>query len=335
MLSKDIKKKLERMHYGIVGNHSAVQICMWTKKSLTTGEGCWKEKFYGVKSSGCCQMTPAVMWCENSCVHCWRPIEMNLGKNITNVDEPKEILDAIVKKRIELLEGFGGNKKVDKKKYEEAKTPSLYTMSLSGEPTIYPKIGEMFKEIRKRNAVSFLVTNGQNPEILKNFRGDELPTQITLSTNASNKTLFQKWHNSSNEDAWERFLESLDVLNSLEGKVRRVVRMTLVKEGKNETPILNSLTNMKEEHVKEYVDLILRANPDFVHIKGFKSIGYSRKRMGYDKQPWFEEIKEYSDEILRELNKRSTKKYKIGGSDERSCVVMLAQEDKELIIKKV
>ncbi len=334
MLPDEVKKKLEKMHYGIVGNHSAVQICRWTKNAIRGDRGCWKEKFYGIKSSGCCEMTPSVMWCENSCVHCWRPIELNLGKTIPEIDDPIEILNNVVKKRTELLEGFGGNKNVDKKIFEEAKTPMLYTMSLCGEPTIYPRLGEMFKEIRKRGAVSFLVTNGQNPEVIKNFKQEELPTQITISTNASNKELFNKWHNSCNKDAWERFQKTLEVVNSLEGKVRRVIRMTLVKVGEGETPKLNNLNNMKEEHLPEYAALIKKANPDFVHIKGFKSVGYSRSRMGYDKQPWFKELVEYANKLLLEINKVSDKKYIVGGKDERCCVVMLAQEGKKLKIEK-
>lgn len=331
MLPKNVKEKLEKMQYGIVGNHSAVQICRWTKNALRNEGVCWKEKFYGVKTTGCCQMTPSVMWCENACVHCWRPIEMNLGTKIKNLDDPIEILDGIIEKRKELLEGFGGNKKVDKKLLEQAKTPSLFTMSLSGEPTLYNRIGEMFKEIRRRGAVSFLVTNGQNPEVIKNFKDNELPTQITVSTNASNKELFKKWHNSCHKDSWERFHKTLQVIKSLEGKVRRVIRLTLVKEGKGETPALNSINNMKEEHIKEYISLIKLANPDFIHIKGFKSVGYSRDRMGYDKQPWFKEVRDYGIKLLSELGQD----YLIGAEDERSCVIMLAKKGKKLKITKI
>ncbi|MCR4323793.1 MAG: hypothetical protein NUV37_02400 [Nanoarchaeota archaeon] len=67
---KDALKLLEKMNYAIVGNHSAVQICRWTKNSLRGDDGCWKEKFYGISSAGCCQMTPAALWCEHQCLHC-------------------------------------------------------------------------------------------------------------------------------------------------------------------------------------------------------------------------------------------------------------------------
>ena len=226
---------------------------------------------------------------------------------------------------------FGGNKKVNQKLLKEAKEPKLFTMSLSGEPTLYPKLGELFKEIRKRNAVSFLVTNGQNPLAIKKLEKDGLPTQITVSLNAPNKELFQKWHNSTKKNAWEEFLKTLDLVNSLEGKVRRVIRLTLVKKGKGDTPRLNEITNMSQENLKEYALLIKKANPDFIHIKGFKSVGYSRDRMGYDKQPWFKEVKSYSKQLLNELKDEN---YKIGAEDNASCVVMLAKKGKKLKIRK-
>lgn len=331
MISDKIKKKLEKMQYRFAGNHSAVQICMWTKKSLKGEGGCWKEKFYGISSAGCCQMSPSVMWCENSCVHCWRPIELNLGSKLETIDDPIDILNKIIDERKKLLEGLNGNKKVNKELFKDSLVPSLFTFSLSGEPTIYPRLGEMFKEIRKRGAISFLVTNGQNPDAIRKLeKEDSLPTQITLSTNAPNESLFRIWHNSSNKDAWNRFLETLDVISSLNGKVRRVIRLTLVKKGKGETPGLNDLTNMSKENVKEYVALIKRANPNFIHVKGYMSIGYARERMGYDKQPWFSEIKKFAELLQNELVSLG---YSIKGEEEKSNVVLIAREDSQLKIE--
>lgn len=327
-----IRKKLEKKKYSLFGNSSGVQICRWTKNSLNNKGVCWKEKFYGVESHLCCQMSPAIMWCENSCVHCWRPIELNLGTELGKIDDPVEIIDGIVEARKKLLEGFGGNEGVSKKKLREAYEPRLFTMSLSGEPTIYPRLGEMFAEIRRRGAVSFLVTNGLNPNAILGLdkKGGELPTQITISTNAPNKKLFDKWHNSRKVNAWRVFNESLEVLKSLENKVRRVVRLTLVKKGSENSP-LKGMTNMSEENVLEYANLIKKASPDFVHVKGFMSVGYSRDRgMGYDKQPWFEEVKDYALKILEKLEG-----YGVGAEDERSCVVMLVKKGKNLRIEKV
>ena len=324
----DAKDKLGEEGYGIVGNHSAVKICLWTKHALR-GEGeCWKEKFYGISSAGCCQMTPSLFHCENKCLHCWRNLDYTSNKEIRNADNPKEILDGVVEARKKLLMGFKGRKGIDLKKFEEALVPKLYTMSLSGEPTLYPLLGEMFKEIRRRGAVSFLVTNGLNSEVIASFKESELPTQITVSTNAPNEKLFKIWHRSMKKDAWKEFNKTLKVIKKLKGRVRRVIRLTLVKVG--EGGEFNEVTNMSDENVEEYCDLIKKAEPDFVHVKGFKSVGYARARMGYDNQPWFGEVKEYAEKIMEQLNG-----YEVGGEDERSCVVMLVRAGCELKIRKV
>jgi len=251
---------------------------------------------------------------------------MNLGTRLPKADDPVKILDGIVKARKKLLMGFKGRKGIDIRKFEKALEPKLYTMSLSGEPTLYPKLGKMFKEIRRRGAVSFLVTNGLNPKVIKNLR--TFPTQLTLSMNAPNKKLFYLWHRSTKENAWEEFNKSLDILRRLKGKTRRAIRMTLVGLGTG--GVSNKITNMSEENVGEYCDLIRKAEPDFVHVKGFKSVGYARRRLGYDKQPWFDAVKRYALRILNGLEG-----YEIAGEDERCCVVMLARKGIQIKIEKV
>ena len=277
-------------------------------------------------------MTPAVMWCENNCVHCWRPIEYNLGTNLGEYDGPKEILEGIIKKRKELMMGLKGAHGVDPKKFEEALEPKLFTMSLSGEPTIYPRLGDLFEEIRKRGAVSFLVTNGMNPEALRKMAAEnKLPTQITVSTNAPNKELFIRWVRSSKQNAWEVFNETLDVIRELKGKVRRVIRLTLAKPGTKEGPF-KDLTNMKNEHVEQYADLIRKAEPEFIHVKGYKALGYSRDRLGYDKQPLHEEVREFAEKLEKELEKDN---YYIAMEDVRSCVVLIAKKGVEIQISQI
>ena len=325
--TSDVKKILEKMNYALVGETSAVQICRWTKNALRGDRGCWKEKFYGISSVGCCQMSPANNFCENKCLHCWRPIEMSFGTELPTIDDPIEILDGIVEARKKLLMGFKGNKDIDIKKFEMGLEPTLYTMSLSGEPTLYPRLGEMFQEIRRRGAVSFLVTNGLNPEVIAGFKNNEFPTQITVSTNAPNEKLFDVWHRSIKKNAWGKFNETLDIIRGLKGKVRRVIRLTLVDVGKEGE--FKDKTNMSEENVGEYCDLIRKAMPDFVHVKGYKSVGYARERMGYDNQPWFDAVKEYALKIEGNLEG-----YEIAAEDERSCVVMLAKNGAGLKIKK-
>ncbi|MFZ5955134.1 MAG: 4-demethylwyosine synthase TYW1 [Nanoarchaeota archaeon] len=328
----EVKKILEKQQYAVIGNHSAVKICQWTKNSLNKKGCCWKEKFYGIKSHRCAEFSPSVMWCENKCMHCWRPIEYNLGTKLSKVDEPKEIIENIIKERKKLLIGFKGNKNVNDKKFEEALEPTLFTFSLSGEPTIYPRLDELIQEVRRRNAFSFLVTNGLNPEAIKRLEDkNSLPTQLTVSVNASNKELFKVWHRSSIKNPWEKLNNTLDLMKELKGKTRRVIRLTLVKEGKDNTSI-GKLSNMKEEHIKEYAELIKKADPDFVHIKAFKSVGFSRERFGYDKMPWHYEIKRFAEKLKDELKEED---YKILGEEKMSCVVLLGKDKKMMKIKKI
>ena len=114
------------------------------------------------------------------------------------------------------------------------------------------------------------------------------------------------------------FNETLDVMKDLKG-VRRVVRLTLVDVG--DEGEFKDRTNMSEENVGEYCDLIRKAAPDFVHVKGYKSVGYARARMGYDNQPWFEAVKDYALKIVGGLDG-----YEIAAEDERCCVVMLKRK---------
>ena len=336
MLPEKIKSTLKKMHYELVGESSAVQVCRWTKKSLKGEGGCWKEKFYGIESHRCCQMSTNVMWCENSCIHCWRPIEYNLGKKMkkSDVDDPKTILDEIIKARKKLMTGHKGDDKVSKKRFLEAINPTLFTLSLSGEPTIYTRLPELIKEIRKRKAISFIVTNGQNPDMIKKLEKQKaLPTQLTLSMNAPNEKLFKTWHNSKNKDAWKKFNLTLNLMKKLKSKTRRAIRLTLVREMSTGTT-LDKITNMADENVNEYFNLIKKADPDFIHVKGFKSLGYSRKRLQYDKQPFHPEVKSFTNKLLKQLQGWD-KNWKIQGEVERSCVFLLSRLDKkDLKIKK-
>jgi len=358
-----LKKILENQQYVIVGKNSGVKICEWTKKSLR-GEGvCWKEKFYGIKSHRCAEMSPAVMWCENYCLHCWRAIENNLGMKLNEYDEPEKIIEGIIEGRKKLLSGFGGYKDVDRQKLKEAVEPTLFTLSLSGEATIYPKLAELIKLIRKRGAVSFLVTNGLNPEKLKELeKKNALPTQLAISLNAGNKKLYDKWHRSLKKNAWEKLNESLELMKKLKGKTRRVIRMTLVKgDSKNKesqsdqvvgdslslklkrpqsgakefslsSP--NNISNMTDDDVKDYAGLIKKAQPDFIHVKGFMSVGFSRKRFTYEQMPLHPEIQAFAKKLAKELKNED---YVIKADEERSRVVLIAKKGVRLKIdmKKV
>ncbi len=324
---QDWKSILRKQHYELIGEHSAVQICRWTKNSIRNEGVCYKEKFYGIKSHLCCQMTPAVMWCDNKCLHCWRAIELTLGNKIRGkINSPTEIIDECIKAQRKLLEGFKINEKTryktkskaDMKKYLEAQEPMQFAISLSGEPTIYPKIGELISELRKRGKTSFLVTNGLHPEkILELNKKNQLPTQIYVSVNAPNENLYNKIHRSSMKNAWKKLNETLKIISKLRGKTRTVFRMNLVRG-----------LNMSEDLIREYAELIGKANPTFVEVKGYMSVGFARQRLGYDRMPTYEEMKKFSEKLATATG------FKILDSHEFSRVFVLGREKGELKIKK-
>jgi len=322
-MNKKLIESLKKQHYGIVGNHSAIQICRWTKKSLIDKGECFKQKFYGIKSHLCCQMSCCAVFCQNKCLHCWRAIELTEGKDMEKkkIDKPNEIINGCIKQQRKLLSGFKGNEKVNKKKLKEAQEPMQFAISLTGEPTLYPKIGELISELRKKGKTSFLVTNGLNPEVLRKLnKNKQLPTQLYLSLNSPNKRLYNKWHNSKTKNAWKKFNKTLSIFPKL--KTRKVIRMTLVKG-------INS--NMKEEMIKEYAELIKKAKSDFLEIKGYMSVGFARNRkgMGYDAMPTYEEIKDYSKKIAKFLPN-----HKILDEHEFSRVVLIGKDKKKMRIKK-
>ena len=318
MKTKNIKDILEKQGHRFVGNHSSVKICRWTRKSLVDEGECYKQKFYGIKSHLCCQMGVFIA-CQNKCVHCWRPVEIDFSKVIGNkVDAPSQIIDNCVQAQQKLLTGFKGNKKVNEKKLKESKEPNQFAISLIGEPTLYPKLGEFIKELRKKGKTSFVVTNGLQPAVLKKLSKERnLPTQLYLSLNTPNKKLYDKWHKSKIKNAWKKFNESLEVMSKL--KCRTVIRMTLVKD-----------INMKSTMVEEYVDLIKKASPDFIEVKGFISVGFSRRRLGYDMMPTHEEIRDYAERIVISLGEN----YKILDEHEFSKVVLIGKDTEKMKIKK-
>ena len=71
MLTQEAKLELEKQGYRVVGNHSAVKTCGWTKTMIRGQGGCYKLKFYGIMSNQCLQMTTSIS-CANRCTFCWR-----------------------------------------------------------------------------------------------------------------------------------------------------------------------------------------------------------------------------------------------------------------------
>jgi tRNA wybutosine-synthesizing protein 1 len=185
-------------------------------------------------------------------------------------------------------------------------------------------IAEFILELGKRGKTSFLVSNGLNPDVINDLdKKNCLPTQIYISMNAPDKKLFDTWNNSSVKDAWKKYNQSLKIIKSLKDKTRTVLRMTLVKN-----------KNMENKHLKGYVNLIKNARPDFIEVKGFVSVGFSRKRLGYDMMPNHEEIKKFADKLVENLKSIGLKNYKVLDEHPISKVVLIGDKKKKRIINQ-
>jgi tRNA wybutosine-synthesizing protein 1 len=283
-MKPEFKKILEKQHYAIVGNHSAVKLCHWMKQSLLFKRECYKQTFYGIQSHRCLQMTPSVNQCNQMCLFCWRHQGFT-EKDFEKVDDPVLILNKSIEAQRKLITGFKGNKKCDLKKWEEANNPNMLACSLSGEPTLYPFLSDFFKECHKRDITTFLVTNGTNPKALENM--DTLPKQLYVSIVAPNKEVYKKICSPLIQDGWDRINQTLELLPSLDTRI--VIRHTLVNDW-----------NMSEKYIDEYAKFIIKANPMFVEPKGYVLVGYSRKRMTIKNMPTFDQVKVFSNKLAEE-----------------------------------
>ena len=308
-ITSSLEARLRKAKYGIF-NHSAVELCHWTKKSFYNEGNCYKHKFYGISTHQCMEMTPTAMNCENRCVYCWRPTEFydTLLMPEDLVDEPDAIVTQLLKERERLIVGFYGNSKSNKKKLDESLFPSHYAISLSGEPTMYPKLPALIKYLKSlENTKSiFLVTNGQEPEmIMKLINEDALPTQLYLSINASNKKMFHKINRPRYKDAWDRWLKTLNIISEV--NTRTVLRLTLIRE-----------YNDKLEDVSDFAKLINCGNPNFVELKSYMHIGMSTKRLEQKHMIEMNEIRKFANILLKRLDR-----YDLMDESEISRIVVL------------
>jgi tRNA wybutosine-synthesizing protein 1 len=299
VIPSQLKKELEHQHYKVVGNHSAVKLCFWLRKSMRDGGFCYKQKFYGISSHRCLQMTPWLFCC-NSCRYCWRIVEKTKIK-VDRIDSPEEIIEGCIRGQRELISGFKGYEGVNLKKWKEAQNPNNAAISLIGEPTLYPKLSGLIEEFHERKFSTFLVTNGQFPSALG---GISEPTNLYISLAAPDKESYRRIDRPSLPDFWERLNKSLELMDSF--SCRKVLRLTLVKGWNMSSP-------------EKYAKLIQKASPDFVEAKGYVHVGESQKRLPRDSMPVHEEVRKFAEGISRHSG------YTLKDEQKESRVVLLSK----------
>ena len=310
-MDPEIKKRLEKQHYRIIGENGAVKTCHWLKEKLLRGRPCYKESFYGISSHRCLQMTPAVDQCTENCLFCWR-VQNFSQTHIESVDDPVRLIDEAIDAHRRLISGLKGDSRVSKEMWEEAWNPNQVAISLSGEPTIYPRLGEFIAECRRRGMTTFLVTNGTLPKVLEEL--DPLPTQLYVTVAAPDPGILRRLCVPLIPNAWEKLMETLKLLPSLD--TRTVIRHTLVK-------------GWNQGFEREYAALDRLAGPMFVESKGYMFIGASRLRMSLANMPFHEEIRDFSRRLGEELG------YTPMSEQEASRVTLLARNEGDTKITRV
>ena len=286
-----ISDQLKKAKYG-VADHSTVGLCHWTKKSFKHEGNCYKHKFYGISTHRCMEFSPAGMHCENRCVYCWRPMEFydSLKMDPKQVAEPEEILTKLMSERKKLINGYYGDSRNDKQRLDQSLLPSHYAISLSGEPTMYPKLPELIKYLKSLEATKsiFLVTNGQEPDMIQRLQDeDALPTQLYLSTNAADYKSFLRINKPKYDDSWERWNRTLDMLKYL--NTRTVLRITLIRD-----------YNYKRELIPIFAEMFRKSSPHFIEIKSYMHIGRSTNRLEHSNMLEMEEVKNFSEQVARQ-----------------------------------
>ncbi len=278
------KEHLEKQQYRIVGDNGAVKLCHWMRQKLLFGRPCYKEDFYGISSHRCLQMTPDVNVCNHRCLFCWRFHGMT-GYDPSSKISPEELLEGCLEEQKLLVSGFKGDERCDPSLWEEARVPNQVAISLSGEPTLYPDLGEFIGLCNRRGMTTFLVTNGSVPKALEKL--DHLPTQLYVTVAAPNRDIYERLCVPQFASAWDNLMETLALLPSL--GARTIIRHTLVGGW-----------NLGWED--EYARLDELAQPFLIEPKGYVFVGDSRTRMTWDNMPSHNSVREFSERLAERLS---------------------------------
>ncbi|KAK3306868.1 uncharacterized protein B0T15DRAFT_155999 [Chaetomium strumarium] len=304
---------LTKQGYSIVGSHSGVKICRWTKSALRGRGSCYKFSFYGINSHQCMETTPSLS-CSNKCVFCWRHGTNPVGTTWRwVVDPPQLIFDGVKEnhyKKIKMMRGVPG---VRAERFAEAMRIRHCALSLVGEPIFYPHINEFLGMLHAERISSFLVCNAQHPDQLAALQH---VTQLYVSIDASNRESLRRIDRPLHRDFWERFQRCLDILRERRFRQRTVFRLTLVK-GFN-----------VEDEAEGYADLVEKGLPCFVEVKGVTYCGTSTSSnagLTMANVPFYQEVCDFVVALEKALLKRGLK-YGIAAEHAHSCCILLASE---------
>ncbi|XP_026992623.2 S-adenosyl-L-methionine-dependent tRNA 4-demethylwyosine synthase TYW1 isoform X1 [Tachysurus fulvidraco] len=302
MITPALREALTKQGYKLIGSHSGVKLCRWTKSMLRGRGGCYKHTFYGIESHRCMETTPSLA-CANKCVFCWRHHTNPVGTEWRwKMDPAEKILQEALENHRNLIRQFRGVPGVRPERFEEGLAVKHCALSLVGEPIMYPEINSFLRLLHQCHISSFLVTNAQFPEEIRNL----VPvTQLYVSIDASTKDSLKRIDRPLFKDFWQRFLDCLRALG--EKQQRTVYRLTLVKA-------------WNVDELKAYADLVALGQPDFIEVKGVTYCGESSaSSLTMANVPWHEEVVHFVQQLASFLPD-----YDIACEHEHSNCLLLA-----------
>ncbi|MFX1507360.1 MAG: 4-demethylwyosine synthase TYW1 [Promethearchaeota archaeon] len=327
IVPEKLRSLLKKQKYQLSGKNTAVKKCNWTHNALRETRFCYKH-FYGIKSHRCIQFSPTLI-CNFACQFCWRIHESDLGlknmffdydptdqEKLTSMfDEPKTVVDGILEGQRKIICGY--KPYINSKKYNEAMDPKHATMSLTGEPFLYPWIPELIQELKKHEMTVFIVTNGSFPNTLEAIlKARTYPTQLYITLPAPGRKNFFRTHRPLEKDtALSRIWETLDIIGR--GVPFRTVARLTVAEGYN---LIDP---------NGYAKMIQKMKPSFIEVKGVVHVGAAEKRIPRSAMPSHDRIYSFAQELENLIE------YKIIKESDVSRLVILSNGKTPLMIPEL
>jgi tRNA wybutosine-synthesizing protein 1 len=312
MLSEARRRSLENM-YELVGTHSAVKLCRWTKSMLRGRGGCYKSSCYNIASHRCMEATPS-LGCANKCTFCWRGTAHPTIKTWNfETDEPKALVAAMLDAHRGLIHSQGGLPGATPERLAEAKAPRHCALSLVGEPIAYPRISEFVDELHARGISSFLVMNGQFVEQLRRCRP---VTQLYLSVDAFDKKTMRELDRPAFPDFWERHQASVAALAAR--RERTVFRLTLI-EG----------INMSDDDIGKLVAMVRVGRPGLLELKQLTPAFQGRTTpLRMSNVPSLARIFDFANKLVDALGRDD---WDVPVVHEHSSLLLVAQKSRYLV----
>merc|ERR1711871_1851906 len=167
------------------------------------------------------------------------------------------IVEEAIGLHIKMVHEHKGTPGVQLERWHAAHTVRHCALSLVGEPIMYPRINELLDELHSRKISTFLVTNAQHPDAVRDLRP---VTQLYVSVDAPTEESLKAVDRPLFSDSWERLRQSLRYLKAKQQ--RTVARLTLVKG-----------FNMAD--LDGYAELMALGHPTLIEVKGVTFCGSS------------------------------------------------------------